>query len=105
MPTAGVDCAVQAYTNIWPGSTGGCVIPGTPSMELGVTSPWKWMDVDSGRLLWRTTFTLSPGLTLIVGPGTVPLYVHASTNVPGDTSHLTISVVRSNCLVPSGRTV
>src|SRR5437763_1122659 len=31
--------------------------------------PWKWMAVDSGSWLCRTTDTLSPGSTLIVGAG------------------------------------
>src|SRR5439155_26077487 len=35
----------------------------------------------------------------------VPLYVHASTNRPASTSHLTILAVSSNCLVPSARMV
>ena len=46
---------------------------GTPSIAFGTTMPWKWMIVDSGSSFFRTIFTLSPSLTLIVGPGTVPL--------------------------------
>src|SRR5947209_2564919 len=80
-------------------------MPGTPSIEFGVMIPWKWMAVDSGGWLWRTTLTLSPGLTWIVGAGTVPLKVQASTNLPGATSHFTTLAVSSNCLVPSASTV
>src|SRR4051794_35274959 len=41
----------------------------------------------------------------MVGAGTVPLNVQASTNLPGDTSHFTTLDVSSNCLVPSASTV
>src|ERR1700694_5908296 len=74
-------------------------------MAKGTMRPWKWMTVDSGRWLCNTTLTLSPMLTRMVGPGTTPLYVQALTDLPGETSHLTISAVKSNCLVPSGSTV
>ena len=77
MPTAGVDCAVKSYVKSLPGLTGSCVTSVQPSIALGVINPWKWIDVDSGSLLCKTTRTWSPGSTLIVGPGTVPLYVHA----------------------------
>jgi len=42
-------------------------------MEAGPSMPWKCIVVASGSSFFRTTATLSPGLTRIVGPGTVPL--------------------------------
>src|SRR5437660_12541834 len=104
MPTAG-PWATKLYVNDSPGFTGGWVMSGTPSMLLGTSIPWKWITVDSGSSLCNTALTLSPSFTLIVGPGTVPLYVQASTFLPGSTSHWTILVVRSNCLVPSANTL
>src|SRR4051812_4877181 len=67
--------------------------------------PCRCSDVDSGRLFFNTMRTLSPSLTRISGAGTTPLYVHASTNLPGETSHLTTLASRSNSLVPSARTL
>src|SRR3954470_24551094 len=105
MPTVGVDCATKLYVYVVPGVIGACVMCGTPSCGLGLVSPWKWMAVDSGSSLCRTNDTLSPGFTRIVGPGTVPLNVHAFTVLPLETSQSTIFAVRSNCLVPSASTV
>ena len=42
---------------------------------------------------------------MIHGPGAVPLYVQAFTTLPGLTSQLVMAAVRSNCFVPSARTV
>ena len=45
----------------------------TPSWLFGTSTPWKCMAVDSDSSFFTTNFTLSPGSTLIVGAGTVPL--------------------------------
>ena len=50
-----------------------------------------------------TTSTRSPTFRSIHGPGTIPLYVQASTIRPGSTSHGSIEAVSSKRLVPSGR--
>jgi hypothetical protein len=60
----------------------------TPSIALGRTTPWKWTPVPIGSLLVTFTRTVSPPSTSITGPGTIPLYVQASTNRPGSTSPL-----------------
>ncbi len=73
-------------------------------MLNGTSSPWKCTPVDIGSLLSTTMRTGSPTLTLIEGPGTVPLNVHARTVLPGETSQLASSAVRWNTFVPSGRT-
>ena len=87
----------------FPGFTGAWVTSGTPSISNGTSSPWKWIAVDIGSLLSSTTRTWSPTFTLIDGPGTVPLKVHARTVLPGDTSQLASSAVRWNTFVPSAQ--
>ena len=62
------------------------------------------MAVDIGSLLSSTTRTWSPTFTLIQGPGTVPLKVHARTVLPGETSQSANSAVKVNCFVPSAST-
>src|SRR3954451_19916841 len=104
MPTAG-PCAVNEYVKVLPGRIGSWVMYGTPSMALGTSMPCQWTVVDCGSSFLTTMETLSPSLTLITGPGTWPLYVHALTVLPGSTCQSTIFAVRSNCFVPSGSTV
>ena len=60
---------------------------GTPSWSFGSSSPWKWIDGRLGQLVVRMTRTRSPSRTRICGPGTWPLYAHASTIWPGSVSH------------------
>src|SRR5262245_17980783 len=97
MPTAG-SSASNSYVNDSPGITDGCVNGGTPSIEFGTRIPCQWITVPTGSSLWSTTRTLSPTSTWISGAGTVPLYVHAWTILPGSTSQSTILAVTSNCL-------
>src|SRR6516225_236529 len=78
MPSIGV-LATNSYVNESPGLMGFCVTSGTPSIANGTSMPWKCTPVDIGSLLLTTTRTLSPTFTLIHGPGTVPLNVHART--------------------------
>src|SRR5690242_13231821 len=103
MPSAG-PFATNWYVNFVPGSTGGWVTSGTPSIAFGTSMPCQWMTVDCGNLLFNTIRTLSPTSTLIHGPGTWLLYAHAFTVLPGDTSQSMTEAVRSNSFVPSGST-
>jgi hypothetical protein len=52
---------------------GGWVMNGTPSWSFGTMSPCQWTAVLSGNSLVTITRTLSPSVTRISGPGTVPL--------------------------------
>src|SRR5690242_7498032 len=103
MPSAG-PCATNWYVNVAPGLIGGCVTSGTPSIEFGTSMPCQCTTVDCGNSLCTTSFTLSPECTLIHGPGTMPLYVHARTVFPGETSQSTTLAVMSNSFVPSAST-
>jgi hypothetical protein len=58
---------------VWPGLIGGWVMYGTPSIPFGVFSPCQWIDVLSGSSFVTTKRTLSPSVTRISGPGSVPL--------------------------------
>jgi len=58
------------------------------------------MIVGCDMSLWTTISTWSPRFTRISGPGTVPLYAIASTNTPGEVSHLTSVAVRSKTFAP-----
>jgi hypothetical protein len=65
--------AGNSQVNVWPGSTGGWVNGGTPSIVLGTCRPCQWMLV-----AWRSSFrkmtrSVSPSVTRISGPGTWPL--------------------------------
>ena len=57
-----------------------------------------------GRSFLTRSSTLSPTSRSILGPGTMPLKVHASTTSPAETSQSACSIVRSNTLVPSALT-
>src|SRR5262249_49195063 len=100
MPSIGV-LATNSYVNESPGLMGFCVTSGTPSIANGTSMPWKCTPVDIGNLLSTTTRTLSPTFTLIHGPGTVPLNVHARTVLFVSTSQLASSAVRWNTFAPS----
>ena len=62
--------------------------PGTPSILLGSTMPCQWTAVPIGRWLVTMTRTLSPSMTRMVGPGTVPLKAKACFFTPGATFHV-----------------
>src|SRR6266702_874122 len=53
----------------------------------------------------NVTRTWSPAVTRIIGPGTVPLIVHASWRWPLTGTHMTCLAVRIKCLAPSGSIV
>src|ERR1700686_3372387 len=103
MPSSGL-LTVNSYVKLLPGSIGVWVMSGTPSIAKGTSMPWKWTPVDIGSLSSTTMRTWSPTSSLIAGPGTVPLKVHARTVLPGDTSQFASSAVRLNTFVPSGST-
>src|SRR5581483_4226835 len=80
---------------------GSWVMYGTPSDALGTVNPWKCTVVGCVIWLFTTTRTLSPCRTRISGPGICPLKAIASTNDPGETSHLTSAAVSSKTFHPS----
>src|SRR5215207_4162943 len=71
---------------------------GTPSWLFGTCSPCQCTAVLCGSSLVTLMRTLSPSVTRISGPGVTPLYVHASTRLPGVTSHCTTWQTRSKTL-------
>ena len=83
MPTAG-PWATKSYVNFLAGLHGGL---GDVGNTVHRVRHLDAVEVDGRGLrtssLSSTTSTWSPGCTLIVGPGTVPVYVHASTVLPG----------------------
>src|SRR5881396_1511955 len=84
--------------------TGFIPTPGTPSALGGTINPCQWRAVPSGKWLIRVIRTWSPAVTRIIGPGTVPSMVQASTRWPLTVSHMTCFAVNVKCLAPSGST-
>src|SRR5215212_8218219 len=71
---------------------------GTPSWLFGTRNPCQCTTVLCGSSLVTLMRTLSPSVTRISGPGVTPLYAHASTKLPGVTSHCTTWQTRSKTL-------
>ena len=63
---------------------------------VGHAPPCQWMVVGAGSSFFKMTRTMSPTSTWISGAGTVPLYVYASTILPGSTSQSASCAVTTN---------
>src|SRR5215469_5176321 len=79
MPQAHTGADLDIQEKVAPAAMGFWPTPGTPSWSEGTSKPCQWTVVDSGSLLTMVMRTWSPATTRIIGPGTVPSKVQAST--------------------------
>ena len=65
-----------------PGAMPEKLMPGTPSMAAGSTSPCQWIEVSSASRLVTRMRTRSPSRQCSTGPGRLPSMVVARRSVP-----------------------